>query len=59
MFARIDTGSIAQQKLASMDGHGRRFQLLRRTVPGMKDLAVAARQLIESSSTRPRGVTTE
>jgi len=47
MFARIDMGAIAQRKLATMDGHGRRFQVLRRTVPGMKDLAVAARQLIE------------
>lgn len=47
MFARIDMGAIAQRKLATMDGHGRRFQVVRRTVPGMKDLAVAAKQLIE------------
>ena len=50
MFARIDMGAIAQRKLATMDGHGRRFQVLRRTVPGMKDLAVAARQLIEGDA---------
>lgn len=50
MFARIDMGSIAERKLATMDGHGHRFQVLRRTVPGMKDLAVAAKQLIEGHS---------
>jgi len=53
MFARIDMGAIAQRKLATMDGHGRRFQVLRRTVPGMKDLAVAARQLIEGDVCGP------
>lgn len=50
MFVRIDMGSIAERKLATMDGHGHRFQVLRRTVPGMKDLAVAAKQLIEGHS---------
>jgi riboflavin synthase len=47
MFARVDMGAIAERKLAIMDGHGDRFRVLRRTVPGMKDLAVAARRLIE------------
>lgn len=47
MFARVDMGSIAEQKLVALDAHGDRLQVLRRTVPGMKDLAVAARRLIE------------
>lgn len=47
MFARIDMGSIAEDHLESLDGYGTRFTTVRRTVPGFKDLAVAARQLIE------------
>ncbi|MDQ6899165.1 MAG: riboflavin synthase [Candidatus Dormibacteraeota bacterium] len=47
MFARVDMGAIAQEKLATMDGYGESFHVLRRTVPGMKDLAVAGKQLIE------------
>jgi riboflavin synthase len=47
MFARVDMGTIADRKLATLDGHSDRFQVLRRTVPGVKDLAVAARRLIE------------
>ncbi|HKF76054.1 MAG TPA: riboflavin synthase [Candidatus Dormibacteraeota bacterium] len=47
MFARVDMGAIAEGKLATLDGHGNRFEVLRRTVPGIKDLAVAARRLIE------------
>ncbi|WAZ19627.1 riboflavin synthase [Streptomyces cinnabarinus] len=47
MFARVDMGSIAERKLAGMEGFGARFKVVRRTVPGFKDLAVAARQLIE------------
>jgi len=47
MFARIDMGAVAERKLATLDGHGDRFQVLRRTVPGMKDLAVAVRRLVD------------
>ena len=36
MFARVDMGAIAERKLAILDGHGDRFQVLRRTVLGMK-----------------------
>lgn len=50
MFARVDMGAIAERKLATLDGHGDRFQVLRRTVPGMKDLAVAAKRLIEADA---------
>ncbi|MCM1975794.1 riboflavin synthase [Streptomyces sp. G1] len=47
MFARVDMGSIAENRLAGMEGFGERFKAVRRTVPGIRDLAVACRQLIE------------
>lgn len=47
MFARYDMGSEAAAELASCPGHGERFEVVRRTVPGFKDLAVAAKRLIE------------
>lgn len=47
MFARIDMGTIAENKLASFDGYGSTYELVRRTVPGFKDLAVAAKILID------------
>lgn len=50
MFARIDMGSIAESRLAGMEGFGERFEVVRTTVPGFKDLAVAARRLIERES---------
>src|SRR5215472_10518930 len=50
MFARVDMGAIAERKLSTLAGHGDRFQVLRRTVPGMKDLAVAAKRLIEADA---------
>ncbi|MEV0633495.1 riboflavin synthase [Streptomyces sp. NPDC050619] len=50
MFARIDMGSIAESRLAGMEGFGEHFEVVRRTVPGFKDLAVAARRLIEQES---------
>lgn len=46
MFARIAMGDIAESKLATMPAHGERFTVLRRTVPGIKDLAVACKRLI-------------
>lgn len=47
MFASIDMGSIAEHQLAELEGFGERFEVVRRTVPGFKDLAVAARRLID------------
>jgi len=47
MFARFDMGAEALAELAECPGHGERFETIRRTVPGFKDLAVAAKQIIE------------
>lgn len=47
MFACIDMGSIAAKTLETQDGYGNQFEIVRRTVPGFKDLAAAAKQLIE------------
>jgi len=47
MFARFDMGAEALAELAECPGHGERFETIRRTVPGFKDLAVAAKQMIE------------
>ena len=52
MFARYDMGAEVLDELASCPGHGRRFEVVRRTVPGFKDLAVAAKRLIENDSCR-------
>ncbi|MCI4332080.1 MAG: riboflavin synthase [Thermoplasmata archaeon] len=41
-FARVDMGAVATRALKAA-GHG--FRLYRRTVPGIKDLPVACRQL--------------
>jgi riboflavin synthase len=47
MFARFDMGAEAVDELAACPGHGERFEVLRRTVPGFKDLGVEAKKLIE------------
>jgi riboflavin synthase len=47
MFARYDMGAAARDELARCPGHGTRFEVVSRTVPGFKDLAVAAKVLIE------------
>jgi riboflavin synthase len=47
MFARYDMGGEAVDELAACPGHGERFEVLRRTVPGFKDLGVEAKKLIE------------
>jgi riboflavin synthase len=52
MFARYDMGGEAIDELASCPGHGEQFEVVRRTVPGFKDLAVAAKQLIERDGCR-------
>jgi riboflavin synthase len=48
MFARYDMGREALDELAECPGFGERFTTIRRTVPGFKDLAVAAKQMIEN-----------
>ena len=47
MFARVDLGGYALDELAHCDGHGERFEVAYRTVPGFKDLAVECKRLIE------------
>jgi riboflavin synthase len=52
MFARYDMGKEALDELAGCPGFGTRFTTVRRTVPGFKDLAVAAKQMIEQDHCR-------
>jgi riboflavin synthase len=52
MFARYDMGAEALDELKECPGHGRRFEVIRWTVPGFKDLAVAAKKQIETESCR-------
>jgi riboflavin synthase len=47
MFARYDMGAEALDELSHCPGYGQTFTTLRRTVPGFKDLAVAAKRMIE------------
>jgi riboflavin synthase len=47
MFARYDMGGEALDELAQCPGYGERFEIVRRTVPGFKDLAVQCKRLIE------------
>ena len=47
MFARYDMGGAAVRELESCPGYGTRCEVLRATVPGFKDLAVAAKRMIE------------
>jgi riboflavin synthase len=46
-FARYDMGAAARAELAECPGHGSSFEVVSQTVPGFKDLAVAAKVLIE------------
>jgi riboflavin synthase len=46
-FARYDMGAAARAELGDCPGHGTEFEVVSRTVPGFKDLAVAAKVLIE------------
>ena len=52
MFARYDMGGEALDELKQCPGYGTRFTVIRRTVPGFKDLAVAAKKLIEEDDAR-------
>ncbi|MHB1504619.1 MAG: riboflavin synthase [Acidimicrobiales bacterium] len=47
MFARYDMGSEALEELTECAGYGTLFEVVRRTVPGFKDLGVACKRLIE------------
>jgi riboflavin synthase len=47
MFARFDMGAEAVDELAHCPGFGTRFEVVRRTVPGFKDLGVECKKLIE------------
>ncbi|MFQ5986082.1 MAG: riboflavin synthase [Thermoplasmata archaeon] len=46
-FARYDMGTAAEEELNAL---GTGFQIIRRTVPGVKDLPVACKLLIEGES---------
>ena len=47
MFARYDMGAEAVDELKQCPGHGERFEVVQRTVPGFKDLGVACKKLIQ------------
>jgi riboflavin synthase len=47
MFARVDLGGFALEELRTCDGYGERFEVVYRTVPGFKDLAVECKRLVE------------
>ena len=47
MFARYDMGAEALDELKQCPGYGSTFGVVRRTVPGFKDLAVECKRLIE------------
>lgn len=46
-FARYDMGAAARGELEQCPGYNSTFEVIARTVPGFKDLAVAAKVLIE------------
>ena len=47
MFARFDMGGEAIDELHGCPGFGTTFEVIRRTVPGFKDLAVECKRIIE------------
>ena len=47
MFARYDMGQAACDELAICPGYNKTFKVISQTVPGFKDLAVAAMNMIE------------
>ena len=47
MFARYDMGAEAVDELEQCPGYKERFEIRRRTVPGVKDLGVECKKLIE------------
>ena len=55
MFARYDMGAEALDELAACPGFGTTFEVVRRTVPGFKDLGVECKRLIEERGLPDRG----
>ena len=47
-FARFDMRAVAEDELKRQPGFGKKFELVRATVPGIKDLAVACKRFIET-----------
>ena len=47
MFARVDMGGIVLAALEERRGQPEEWNVVRRTVPGFKDLAVAAKAMVE------------
>ncbi len=47
MFARYDMGAAAVAELTTCPGYNETFEVVTKTVPGFKDLAVAAKNFIE------------
>ena len=47
MFSRVDMGAIVLRTLRAKPDFGVGFDIVRRTVPGIKDLAVAAKRMIQ------------
>lgn len=47
MFARVDMGTIVETSLKGAPGYGELFQVVRTTVPGLKDIPVEVKVLIE------------
>lgn len=47
MFARYNMGAAARAELSECPGYGKKFEVISATVPGFKDLAVAAKNMIE------------
>ncbi len=52
MFARFDMGAEAVAELEACPGFGSTFEVVRRTVPGFKDLGVACKRIIEGEGCR-------
>jgi len=52
MFARFDMGGEALDELKGRPGYGVTFEVVRRTVPGFKDLAVECKRIIENEGCR-------
>jgi 6,7-dimethyl-8-ribityllumazine synthase len=46
-FARVAMGGVVVETLVGLDDYGTRFEVIRRTVPGFKDLPVEAKILFE------------
>jgi riboflavin synthase len=52
MFARYDMGGAARSELEACPGYGTSFEVISETVPGFKDLAVAAKNMIEKKNAK-------